>query len=151
MLIYRICRAEFATELKASGLAGRWNHDGQRVLYASATRSLAALEQLANRSGLILNAPYSVMIIEVSDSINSLRAVSPEMLSSDWRRFSGYGRLQDFGSDWYRRLESLLLRVPSVLVPQEYNYLIHTRHPDFGTQVRLVGVEAFDWDNRFVL
>ena len=151
MLIYRICCAKFATELKASGLAGRWNHDGQRVLYASATRSLAALEQLANRSGLILNSPYSVMIIEVSDSINSLRAISPEMLSSDWRRFSGYGRLQEVGADWYRRVESLFLRVPSVLVPQEYNYLIHTLHPDFGTQVRLVGVEAFDWDNRFVL
>jgi len=151
MLIYRICRAEFATEFKASGLASRWNYDGQRVLYASATRSLAALEQLANRSGLILNVPYSVMIIEVPDSIHSFRAISQEMLSSDWRRFSGYGRLQNFGADWYRRVESLVLRVPSVLIPQEYNYLIHTLHPDFGTQVRLVGVEAFDWDSRFVL
>jgi RES domain-containing protein len=151
MLIYRICRAEFATELKASGLAGRWNHDGQRVLYASTTRSLAALEQLANRSGLILNASYSVMIIEVPDSMDSFRAVNPEMLPSDWRRFSGYGRLQALGSDWYRRCESLMLRVPSVLVPQENNYLIHTLHPDFGTQVRLVGVEAYEWDNRFVL
>jgi len=122
MLIYRICRAEFVTELKASGFAGRWNQNGQRVLYASATRSLAALEQLANRSGLILNASYSIMIIEVPDSINSFRAISPEMLSSDWRRFSGYGRLQEVGADWYRRVESLVLRVPSVLVPQEYNF-----------------------------
>lgn len=151
MLIYRICRAEFATALKASGLAGRWNQNGQRVLYASASRSLAALEQLANRSGLILNASYSVMIIEVPDAMDSLLIVSPDMLPSDWRRFSGYGRLQEFGADWYRRVESLLLRVPSVLVPRENNYLIHTLHPDFGTQIRLVGVEAFDWDNRFVL
>lgn len=141
MLIYRICRAEFAAELKASGFAGRWNQNGQWVLYASATRSLAALEQLANRSGLILNASYLVMLIDVPDGMDSLRTVNSEMLPSDWRRFSGYGGLQDFGSDWYRRSESLLLRVPSVLVPQEYNYMIHTRHPDFSTQVRLVGVE----------
>ena len=150
MLIYRICRSEFVTTLKASGLAGRWNHDGQRVLYASASRSLATLEQLANRSGLILNGSYSIMILEVPDSINSMRVITQEMLSSDWRRFSGYGRLQDVGADWYRGVESLVLRVPSVLVPQEYIFLIHTLHPDFGTQVLLVGVEAFDWDSRFV-
>jgi RES domain-containing protein len=151
MLIYRICRTEFATALNASGLAGRWNQNGQKVLYASATRSLAALEQLANRSGLILNASFSVMIIEVPDSMDALRTVNPEMLSSDWRRFSGYGRLQEVGADWYRRLESLLLRVPSVLIPKEYNYLIHTLHPDFDKKVRIVGVEAFDWDNRLIL
>lgn len=151
MLIYRICRSEFATDLKASGFASRWNQDGQWVLYASATRSLAALEQLANRSGLVLSASYCVMAIEVPDLVDSLRSVLPEVLPPDWRRFSGYGRLQELGAGWYRRSESLLLRVPSVLVPQEYNYLIHTQHPDFCTRVRLVGMEDFDWDNRLVL
>lgn len=151
MLIYRICRSEFAADLKASGFASRWNQDGQWVLYASATRSLAALEQLANRSGLVLSGSYCVMVIEVPDVVDSLRSVFPEVLPPDWRRFSGYGRLQELGADWYRRSESLLLRVPSVLVPQEYNYLIHTQHPDFSTQVRLVGMEDFKWDNRLVL
>ena len=159
MLIYRICRSEFARDLKASGFAGRWNRDGQWVLYASATRSLAALEQLANRSGLVLSASYSVMVIEVPDVEDSLRSavsdvlfsVLPEDLPADWRRFSGYGRLQELGADWYRRSELLLLRVPSVLIPQEYNYLIHTQHVDFCSLVRLVGVEDFNWDNRLVL
>lgn len=180
MLIYRICRAEFAKGLNTSGLAGRWNHNGQRVLYASSTRSLAALEQLANRSGLILNASYSVMIIEVPDSLDSFRTINPEVLTSessdsfrkiepgflspessdsfrtiapailppDWQRISGYGRLQDLGSNWYNQLESLLLRVPSVLVPQEQNYLINTQHQDFTTKVKLVRIEDFNWDNR---
>lgn len=149
MLIYRICRAEFAADLKASGIAGRWNQDGQWVLYASATRALAALEQLANRSGLAMNATYHVMIIDVPDSSTSLSSVIPEKLPLDWRRLSGYGRLQDMGAHWYRQSESLLLCVPSVLIPQEFNYLIHTQHPDFSSRVRLVGVEDFDWDKRF--
>ncbi|OFY41648.1 MAG: hypothetical protein A2X18_09950 [Bacteroidetes bacterium GWF2_40_14] len=161
MLIYRICRSDFASDLKASGYAGRWNRDGQWVLYASATRSLAALEQLANRSGLVLSGSYCLMVIEVPnieatdaeapDEMDSLRTVLPEMLPPDWRRFSGYGRLQELGANWYRRSKSLLLRVPSVLVPQEYNFLINTQHPHFRTQVRLVGTEDFDWDNRLVL
>jgi len=148
VLIYRICRAEFAADLKASGIAGRWNRDGQWVLYASATRALAALEQLANRSGLVMNASYRVLVIDVPDVSTSLRSVIPEMLPLDWRRLSGYGRLQEMGAGWYRQSESLLLSVPSVLIPQEFNYLIHTQHPDFGSRVRLVGVEDFDWDKR---
>ena len=148
MLIYRICRAEFATNLNASGFAGRWNMDGQWVIYASATRSLAALELLANRSGSGLSSPYRVMAIDVPST--SIRIVSTEMLSSNWRLFSGYGRLQEVGAEWYRRMDLLLLRVPSVLVPQEFNYLIHTKHPDFGSSVRLMGVEDFNWDGRLI-
>jgi len=117
-------------------------------LYASATRSLAALEQLANRSGLILSASYRVMVIDVPNNSDSLDAVLPENLPSDWRRFSGYGRLQEVGAAWYRRADSLLLRVPSILISQEYNYLINTLHSDFKSNVRLMAVEDFDWDKR---
>lgn len=150
MLVYRICRAEFATHLKASGLAGRWNKDGQWVLYASATRSLAALEQLVNRSGLLPKAPYCTMVLEVPDAPAALSSISTEGLPSDWRQLSGYGRLQEIGADWYRHTSSLLLRVPSVLVPQECNFLIQTQHPDFSTKVRLLQVEAFPWDRRLI-
>jgi len=150
MLVYRICRAEFATNLKASGFAGRWNQEGQKVLYASATRSLAALEHLANRSGLVMNTSYRVMVIDVPTHSKSLDAVLPENLPTDWRRFSGYGRLQEIGAAWYRHTESLLLRVPSILISQECNYLIHTQHPDFSSKVRLMAVEDFDWDKRLI-
>lgn len=145
MLIYRICRADFATNLYASGFAGRWNQEGQWVLYASASRSLAALEQLANRSGLVLSTPYSVMTIEIPDDASSMSSVLHGSLPSDWRTLAGYGRLQTIGADWYMQSDTLLLRVPSVLIPQEFNYLVHTKHPDFDRRVRLVEVEVIDY------
>lgn len=150
MLIYRICRADFATKLNASGFAGRWNREGQWVLYASASRSLAALEQLANRSGLVMSTPYSVMTLEIPDDAAMIQDVLPESLPTFWRTLAGYGWLQEIGTDWYRRGATLALRVPSVLIPQEFNYLIHTKHPDFERRVRLVEVEAFNWDARLV-
>lgn len=157
MLVYRICRAEFATNLNASGFAGRWNLEGQKVLYASATRSLAALEHLANRSGIVVKSPYRVMVLEVPgvpvvpgevDALSEAVVQTGE-LPPEWRRLSYYGRLQEIGSSWYRRSESLILQVPSVLIPKECNYLINTQHPDFGTMIRLMEVEEFDWDTRF--
>jgi len=156
MLVYRICRAEFATNLNASGFAGRWNQEGQKVLYTSATRSLAALEHLANRSGIVVKSPYRVMVLEVpSEGVvqveaDAIRSVFISELPVDWRRLSFYGRLQEIGASWYRSSESLLLRVPSVLIPQECNYLINTQHPDFGERVRMVEVEEFDWDTRLI-
>lgn len=155
MLIYRICRAEFASDLRASGVAGRWNQRGQRVLYGSATRSLAALELLANRSGRNLLGFFRIMVLEVDGSIaaqdTSVRMVHTTDLPSDWCLLSGYNRLQNLGAEWYQRAESLVMCVPSVLIHKEYNYLINTQHPDFGERVRLVDVENLEWDSRFFL
>ncbi len=150
MLVYRICRARFATSLQASGCAGRWNSDSQWVLYASANRSLAALEQVANRSNIMLHEPYSILIIDVPDSELCCTTIQPELLPSDWKHLSGYGALQEIGSRWYRTSETLLLRVPSVIIPQESNYLINTRHPDFHKQVKLIDIEPFGWDHQIV-
>jgi len=151
MLVYRICISKFADNLNPSGIAGRWNMNGQMVLYASESRALAALEQLANRSGLVFNSIYKIMIINLPDKSNKIRLYNYEKLPSDWRRISGYGKLQGIGSNWYNNSESLILKVPSVLIPQEYNYIINTSHPDFHSNVRLVNTEQFDWDKRFEL
>lgn len=150
MVVYRICRAAFADSLTASGMAGRWNVQGQHVLYASATRSLAALEQLANRSGFSMREPYAVMVIALPDSLGAYQVVASVDLPLDWQRLSGYGRLQELGGAWYRQQRSLVLQVPSVLVPQESNFVINTCHPDFVAGVKVIGREAFGWDNRLV-
>lgn len=150
MLIYRICRAEFAKTLTASGFAGRWNKEGQKVLYASATRSLAALELLANSSGLLLKVPYCVMVLDVPVDAAYYRTVDSGLLPTNWQNLSGYGRLQEIGASWYRHSESLILKVPSVLIPQECNYLVNTQHADFVSRIRLVEVVNYTWDRRFV-
>jgi RES domain-containing protein len=61
---------------------------------------------------------------------------------------AAYGALRHLGSDWYRSVTSLVLKVPSVLVPNEFNYILNTRHPDFERLVKQTGTEDFDWDLR---
>lgn len=150
MFVYRICRARFSASLKASGCAGRWNRDSQWVLYASANRSLAALEQVANRSNIMLHEPYTILVIEVPENESCCTTIQTDQLPVNWMQLSEYGRLQEIGSNWYRNAETLLLRVPSVVIPQESNYLINTQHPDFSKQVNLFDLEPFGWDQRIV-
>ncbi len=44
----------------------------------------------------------------------------------------------------------MILRVPSAVIPQEYNYIINTRHPDFLTKVKLLRIEDYFWDERLM-
>ena len=50
---YRLCRKKYAGELLASGLANRWNREGQKIIYCASSRSLASLELLVHRSRII--------------------------------------------------------------------------------------------------
>lgn len=58
--------------------------------------------------------------------------------------------MQTIGSDWYQARTSLILKVPSAVIPLEYNYIINTEHPDFSDKVSLVRIEDYFWDSRLL-
>jgi RES domain-containing protein len=58
--------------------------------------------------------------------------------------------LQRLGSEWITSQESLVLKVPSAVVPYEYNFIINTEHPEFSSKVKLVRTEEYFWDSRLL-
>ncbi len=150
MEVYRIAKENFSKELIASGKAYRWNNDNQFVLYTGSSRSLATLELLVRRRSINLKSDYRVMIISIADEEKHFTAVLKNNLPEDWRSVNTYSQLQQIGSDWYKSRQSLILKVPSAVIPQEYNYLINTKHPDFESKVSLVRTENYFWDERLV-
>jgi len=148
MLVYRIAKEKYASRLTASGIAGRWNHDGQYVLYTAGSRSLATLEMVVHRSALLSGANYKMMIISIPDKNNMITTVSQDSLPSNWKSIAAYPLLQEIGNKWYKQSQSLLLKVPSVIVEQEYNYLINTLHSDFRKNINLKLIEEFGFDSR---
>ena len=146
MLVYRITKAIYADRLVASGGAARWNSRGQFVIYTAASRALACLENVVHRSGEGLNDLFRVMIIEIPDDL-STETIAPESLPTDWTNFQQYDYCQQLGGDWLRRSQSPVLRVPSAIIVNEWNYLINPAHPQFG-QVSLLRTEPFTFDPR---
>jgi RES domain-containing protein len=55
----------------------------------------------------------------------------------------------DLGTRWAKSKKSLLLRLPSAVVEQEYNILINPLHSEMQ-QVVLQRVDAFEFDRRLV-
>jgi RES domain-containing protein len=145
MEVFRIVKSNYANQLTSSGKAGRWNHQYQHTIYTDASRSLATLELLVNRAGIPHGANYQVMVIEIP---NEFDQIDLKDLPENWRSLASYPNLQYLGSQWYLKRNSLVLRVPSAVIPKEYNYVLNTSHPDFESFVKLIGTEKYFWDER---
>ena len=120
----------------------RWNHPGLRVVYLAEHLSLAALEVLVHTQDVNLVA-YQAIPVEYDPAwVESL-----EHLPADWRSNPASASTKDVGSAWAQRGSSLLLRVPSAVVPQEFNLVLNVSHADFGKLIFGVA-EAFEFDPR---
>ena len=111
---------------KRSG--GRWNSVGVPVVYTSATLSLALVEVLVHLPAGILPS-FSAIPIEFDDS---LVLVAPaDELPPRWKAHPPPPETQTIGDRWAGEARSAILRVPSVVVSSEFNYVLNPLHPDF--------------------
>lgn len=155
MILWRIAaetRKYGADDLSGAGAAkspGRWNDDGQHVLYTAPTIAIAVLETAAHvdDSGLPLNR-YLVRI-EVPDDVWTARVVMDvTQLPVTWAAIPA-GRVSvQAGAHWLRSMASAILEVPSVIVPEEPAALINPLHPDAGRLAAKI-VRPFQYNRLF--
>jgi RES domain-containing protein len=150
MEVFRLSKEMYSGGLVASGSANRWNRRGQFVIYAGSSRSLSTLESIVHRSSVIPTIPYKILVISISDDEHLVKQIRLDQLQDNWRTMAAYSALQEIGSLWYERKETMILRVPSAVIVQEYNYILNMEHPDFANEVRLARVEDYFWDDRLV-
>ncbi len=150
MEVFRISKEAYSGELSSSGTAGRWNLRRQQVIYAGSSRSLASLELVVHKGVVVPTERYRVMVISIADDDYLVKQLQIKDLPRNWRTFAAYPMLQKIGSDWIRSKDSLILKVPSAVIPYEYNFIINTEHPEFSSKVHLVRIEEYFWDSRLL-
>lgn len=129
------------TGAKLSG--GRWNDVGVPMVYTASTRALACLETIVhlNAGGL----PFNRYLVEVEipdDLWSAAEVVNATSLPIGWDAEPAGNVSVDFGSVWVAPVSSAVLRVPSVIVPEEENILINPVHPD---ATRIVARKVRRW------
>jgi RES domain-containing protein len=147
MIVYRITTEQWSRSLQASGNTARWNAKGRFVIYTAGSRSLACLENLVHRSGEWQGKIYKIMLIEFPDKMK-IDAIDTDDLKKNWEQINNFSYCQLKAEKWLNDLSTAILRVPSVIIKKEFNYLINPQHPDFKL-VKLIGVEDFNFDERF--
>jgi len=129
--ITKSARASSAFDGEGARLyGGRWNSPGTPAVYTAESVSLAALELLVHLQATQLLVSYSSIPADFDDAL--VEAVAPASLSPDWRNHPAPSALQRFGDQWAARQRSVVLQVPSAIVPGELVYVLNPRHPDFG-------------------
>ncbi len=146
MIVYRIALEKWSQKIVASGFAARWNSKGYFVIYTSSSRALACLENVVHRSGEGLNKLFKIMKIKIPDNLE-IEEVTLPALKKSWQNFTNFPYTQEIGDTWISRKSSLVLQVPSVIIPDEHNFIINQGHPDFS-KVKLLSVEDFIFDPR---
>lgn len=150
MEVFRISSSKYAKSLTASGASARWNRDGEFVLYTASTRSLATLELMVHMNAIRPVVNYKVMVISIENNDNIIKRLHSRSLPKNWRDFKTYSKLQSIGSTWYNGCDSLVLKIPSAIITNEYNYIINCHHPDFSKSIKLVSAEDFYFDKRLI-
>lgn len=147
MEVFRITKEKYANTLFAPGVPGRWNKKGEEVIYTASSRSLACLENLIHKSGRGGTVTYKTMVIYIPDTLE-IQQVNFKDLPVHWNQVSLCRECQHIGSNWYASRDYPVLKVPSAVIPDEYNYVLNSMHPDFK-KILLIETLPFSFDKRF--
>jgi len=125
---------------------GRWNPRGARVVYASQSLALAALEKFVHLEGVAGGISFVNFRIDVPGSVK-IKHVELSQLPKNWRSVPAPASTQAIGLNWAQKNESAVLRVPSTIIPSEYDYLINPSHADF-ISLKISKPAPFSFDPR---
>ena len=121
---------------------GRWNKTGIPMIYTADSLALAALETIVHlpKSDLLKKI---FVYIPVHFDARLVTSLSPTELPDDWDRFPPPDSTQAIGTEWALKKKSVVLKVPSTVIREEFNYLINPVHRNFqklsiGSPVKFV-------------
>jgi RES domain-containing protein len=126
MILWRISQFHDLSGRGTMNTFGRWHVLGTRMVYTADCPATALLEICAHTSADDLPPTFTLLKIEGPDT--SVNEVEPNVLPTDWA--AQMTVTQGIGGKWLEEQRSALLRVPSVLVPETWNFLLNPAHPD---------------------
>lgn len=116
------------------------------MIYTSASRAMASLENIVHRSGEGLNGMFNIMEIKIAKS-SEIFEITDKQLPIGWTSRKNRSVTQHIGDGWIIKNSSVALVVPSVIIPGEKNVLLNPSHPDFK-KVKIIHNEKFVFDPR---
>lgn len=150
MVLWRISNYVSLNGIGGLLTAARWHTKGRPIVYCAQNPSTALLENLVHFEIDAEDRPsrFRVLKIEGPDSLAlEAETIDPSILPQGWT--ADLGVTQGIGDLWLSESRSLLLQVPSVLVPETWNILINPAHPQIK-QLKIVAVYDHPFDQRLI-
>jgi len=148
MIVFELCKSKFSNDLsgkEAERSGGRWNSKGVPMVYTCASRALCTVE-IAVRTPLN-NIPTDYELVTIILPDHSIIELEISRLGPDWKSFPHSDSTQKLGDEFVSNGWYLVMKVPSAIVQDEFNYLVNPNHGDFK-KINIVSIEPFNLDNR---
>jgi RES domain-containing protein len=148
VIVWRIARTAHAA-FGGEGVrlyGSRWTPRGTPAVFTSATLSLAALERFVHTDPDLDPDDLVATSVDLGPKL-AIEGVSTADLPPDWRTYPPLPGLALIGERWLQQRRTAVLSVPSVMIPQEHNFIINPNHVDFE-MIRVGRPEPFSFDAR---
>jgi RES domain-containing protein len=144
VILWRISNFANLEGLGGYRLAGRWHNPGAPIVYLAEHPALALIEVLVHFDiSTMDDLPdlFQLIEVEVDDPVTIESAAPP----ADWRE--NVRSTRKLGDVWLREQRSVLLSVPSAVIPVCRNYLLNPLHTDTA-KVRIKSLLKLPFDPR---
>ena len=147
MRAWRLAREPHWRDREGTGAylaGGRWTPPGTRVIHAASSIALAGLEYLVHAS-----RPPEDLVLVAIDLPDDAPVDHPAIddLPQEWSTPLPSERTQAWGKRWCDAGMALAMSVPSIIVPEERNFLINVSHAAMA-RVTLARTRRFAFDAR---
>jgi RES domain-containing protein len=149
MKVFRLCKAKFSGDLSGKGaelFGGRWNNKGVALLYTSDSVSLCTLEVLVHSENGELPRNYVLHTLEIPDEL-PIYEFPMDKIPADWQTFPHSEAARRIGDQFVKEGKYAVLKVPSAIVPNDFNYLLNPGHVDFS-KIKITNTEDYEFDIR---
>ncbi len=151
--VWRLTPPAYARLLDGEGsriAGGRWNSQGRALLYTSSQLSLSVLEvfvhfppelrdSLPELEAVRIAVPDDASVTEISIRQFESLVADPNPLAA----------CRAIGDEWLARGSDLVLKAPSVVVPEELNVMLNPAHARMR-EVTIESYRQFRFDPRLV-
>jgi RES domain-containing protein len=148
MIVYRLSKSKYSHDLSGKGAersGGRWNSKGVVLIYTGESRALCTAEIAVHTPLGNIPFDYQIVTIEIPDA--SIGDVDISILPIGWNSIPHSQLTRKIGDSFISKNIFLALKVPSAVVPGDYNYLINPHHQDIS-KIIILAVERFNFDER---
>ncbi len=149
MMFYRLAKAAYSKDLSGKGAeiaGGRWNSKGVPMIYTAQSVALATTEIAVHVPLGILPKGYVAITYELPEE-TIIDVLKENQLPADYKSIPHSHSTQIIGDEFIIGKKALVLKVPSVVVQGDYNFLINPNHPDLS-KVSILNIEPYEFDAR---
>ncbi len=145
MFLWRISNHADLLGIGGMQASARWHTAGRPVVYLAENPSSALLEILVHLELEEEHRPDTYQLLKIQVEEGLTHEEIPSSLTDDWQHDEL--QTQALGDAWLERGETALLRVPSAITPETWNWVLNPRHPQ-ARQLTIVRADRYPYDGR---